>query len=71
MHVVLQTVGIIEPMVLPQSHDLVKKYNVQKELEKDTGIPIMEAQVWLRALDFWSAHHEKQIENESLDWSSK
>ena len=27
--------------------------------------------VLLRALDFWSAHHEKQIENESLDWSNK
>ena len=58
-------------MKLPNDHELVKKYEAQLLLEKDSKIPVMEPETWLRAFEFWTLHEEEQIAGENLDWSAE
>jgi len=55
-------------MKLSNDHELVKKYEAQLLLEKDSK---MEPETWLRAFEFWTLHEEEQIAGENLDWSAE
>ena len=41
-------------MKLPEDHDLVSKYKQQLDLEKDRELPVMSAETWLHAFEYWS-----------------
>jgi len=58
-------------MKLPEDHDLVSKYKQQLDLEKDRELPVMSAETWLHAFEYWSPYHEQELAKEDLDWNNK
>ena len=54
-------------MKLPEDHDLVSKYKQQLDLEQDRELPVMSAETWLHAFEYWSPYHEQELAKEDLD----